>query len=386
MIILARKRVEKNIAFDDEKNLFYVTMDYGKDSTGKRVKVTKTFKKKKDAQLALKKFEADKVKGTLVFPSTLTVKDWLEYWLNDIKSLKCEETTLYGYRNIINNHLVKELGNYKLQDLSTTVINKYFKKKKEEGLSNNTIRKHYDLLKDALKQAVYEDKILKNPLDKIEPIKTQKKEMNFYDVKQLKTLFKVVENDRMEIVVKLAGMLGLRREEIAGLKWDNIDLEDNTINIVEARTQAGKNTILKGTKNRSSNRILYIPNEIAELLKIIKSNQNEQKRLLGEEYKDEGYVVAWENGEPYRPNYLSDLFKKIIDDNKLPSLRLHDLRHSFASVANELGVNVYDISRALGHSHISTTTQIYTHLLDKTHKKAISKIADALTGKENNLV
>ncbi|MCX7748699.1 MAG: tyrosine-type recombinase/integrase [Clostridia bacterium] len=353
-------------------------MDYGKDSTGKRVKTTKTFEKKKDAQAALKNFEADKTKGTLVFPSTITVENWLTYWLNDIKSIQCEETTLYGYRNIINNHLINCLGSYKLQELSPSIINKYFKKKKEEGLSNNTIRKHYDLLKDVLKHAVNEDKVLKNPLDKIEPIKTQKNEMNFYSIEQLKTLFTVVENDRMEIVVKLAGMLGLRREEIAGLKWLNIDLENKIVTIAEARTQAGKKTIEKGTKNRSSHRILHIPDEIVSLLKGIKDKQDQQKDLLGDAYMDEGYIMAWENGEPYRPNYLSDLFKKIIDDNKLPPLRLHDLRHTFASIANDLGINLYDISKALGHSQVGTTSQIYTHMFDKTQKKAISKIADVI--------
>jgi len=376
---MARKTIEKNIAFDDEKNLYYVTMDYGKDSTGKRIKITKTFAKKQDARKALKEFEANKTKGTLVFPSALTVENWLNYWIDDIKALKCEETTLYGYRNIINNHLIPAIGKYKLQQLNPVILNKYFKSKKEEGLSNNTLSKHYDLLKDALKHAVNEEKILKNPLDKVEPIKTQRKEMNFYNIEQLKTLFKVVENDRMEIVVKLAGMLGLRREEIAGLKWDNIDFNNKLITIAEARTQAGKNIISKGTKNRSSHRTLYVPDEIVRLLAVIKQKQEEQKALLGEAYKDEGYVIAWENGEPYRPNYLSDLFKKIIDDNKLPPLRLHGLRHTFASIANELGINLYDISKALGHSQVGTTSQVYTHMFDKIHKKAISKIADAMT-------
>ena len=378
---MARVAVEKNIAFDDEKKLFYVTMDYGKDSTGKRVKTTKTFEKKKDAQTALKKFEADKTKETLVFPSVLTLENWLSYWLNDIKSLKCEETTLYGYRNIINNHIVPALGKYKLQGISPAILNRYFSNKKEAGLKNNTIRKHYDLLKDAMKHAANEEKILKNPLIKTDPIKTQKNEMNFYSIDQLRKLFSVVENDRMEIVIKLAGMLGFRREEIAGLRWDNIDFENKIITISEARTQAGKNTITKGTKNKSSYRTLRAPDEIINLLTAIKNKQDEQKDILGEAYKDEGYIMSWENGEPYRPNYLSDLFKKIIDDNKLPSLRLHGLRHTFSSIANDLGISLYDISKALGHSQVNTTSQIYTHLFDRTHEKAINKVADTINSK-----
>ncbi len=381
---MARKKIERNISFDDEKNLYYVTLNYGKDESGKRVKSTKTFAKIQDARKALIEFEANKAKKNIVFPSSTKFKDYAIYWLDDIKSLKCEMTTMYGYRNIVNNHLIPYFGDYKLQDLKQKPINKYFKKKDEDGLSKNTIRKHYDLLKDILKNAVNEEIILKNPLDKIEPLKIDKKEMNFYTIEQLNKLFEVIKDDRMEIVVKLAGLLGLRREEIAGLKWKNIDLENNLITIAEARVQAGGKIKDKGTKNTSSYRTLYMPDDIKDILLKIQRKQKDQKNILKNSYNNKGYVMAWGNGEPYRPNYLSDLFKKTITDNNLPPIRLHDLRHTFASVANELGVGLYDISKALGHSQIGTTSEIYTHMFDKTHKKTISKVADAFKGTEKN--
>jgi len=373
---MARKTIEKNISYDDMKKLYYVNMDYGKDDNGKRIKKIKTCKSKREANKILKEFEANKTKQTLVIPTETTLKEWLLYWLNDIKSIKCEETTIYAYKNIINKHIIPKIGKYQLQILNPSIINKYFIEKQKEELSKNTIRKHYDLLKDSLKYAVNEDKIFKNPMDKIEPIKTEKNEMNFYNIEQLKTLFTIVKNDRMEIVIKLAGLLGLRREEIAGLKWDKINFENKTIIISEARTQAGKNTIYKKTKNKSSRRILHLPDELIDLLKSIKEKQENNKKLLKHEYFNSDFIVAWENGKPYRPNYLSDLFKKIIDDNSLPPLRLHDLRHTFASIANELGINLYDISKTLGHSQIGTTSSIYTHMFDKTHKKVIEKISD----------
>jgi len=381
---MARKKIERNISFDDEKNLYYVTLNYGKDESGKRVKPTKTFAKIQDARKALIEFEANKAKKNIVFPSSTKFKDYAIYWLDDIKSLKCEMTTMYGYRNIVNNHLIPYFGDYKLQDLKQKPINKYFKKKDEDGLSKNTIRKHYDLLKDILKNAVNEEIILKNPLDKIEPLKIDKKEMNFYTIEQLNKLFEVIKDDRMEIVVKLAGLLGLRREEIAGLKWKNIDLENNLITIAEARVQAGKKIKDKGTKNTSSYRTLHMPDDIKDILLKIQRKQKDQKNILKNSYNNKGYVMAWENGEPYRPNYLSDLFKKTVTDNNLPPIRLHDLRHTFASVANELGVGLYDISKALGHSQIGTTSEIYTHMFDKTHKKTISKVADAFKETEKN--
>lgn len=346
---MARVKVETNIAYGDQKDLFYVTFNYGTDETGKRVKKTKTFNSKKEAKAELAKFEADKSKGLLVMPSLLLCNSWFDYWL-DVKKIKCEETTLYGYKNIINKHFKPYFKEYKLQELNTTIINKYLGVKVEEGLAKNTVRKHQDLLKDILKQAVNEEKLLKNPLDKIEPIKKEKNEMGYYNIDQLKKLFSVVENDKMEIVVKLAGMLGLRREEICGLKWDSVKLDEKIIIINKARTQAGSKNIDKGTKNTSSYRTLHVPDELLDLFKSIKANQEKQEEKLGQAYNNLDYVVAWEDGQPIRPNYLSHLFKKIIDDNDLPSIRLHDLRHSFASICNDLGLSLYDISKALNYS------------------------------------
>jgi len=120
-----------------------------------------------------------------------------------------------------------------------------------------------------------------------------------------------------------------------------------------------------------------MPDDIKDILLKIQRKQKDQKNILKNSYNNKGYVMAWGNGEPYRPNYLSDLFKKTITDNNLPPIRLHDLRHTFASLANDMNVNLYDISKALGHSQVGTTSEIYTHLFDKTHKKAINKVADA---------
>jgi len=120
-----------------------------------------------------------------------------------------------------------------------------------------------------------------------------------------------------------------------------------------------------------------MPDDIKDILLKIQRKQKDQKNILKNSYNKEGYVVAWEDGSPYRPNYLSDLFTKIIRDNNLPPIGLHGLRHTFASLANDMNVNLYDISKALGHSQVGTTSEIYTHLFDKTHKKAINKVADA---------
>ena len=126
---MARTKVENNIYYDDEKELYYVYMDYGKDSFGKRIRKQPTFKTKSEAKKALKSFEADKTKGTLVKPNNDTVGEWLTYWLTSIATNNDEESTIYGYKNIINKHLIPSLGDIKLQNLTSKKIKDYYNNK-----------------------------------------------------------------------------------------------------------------------------------------------------------------------------------------------------------------------------------------------------------------
>lgn len=385
---MARQRIENNISYDDERKLYYVTFDYG-NSTGKRIKKTQTFKTKREAKNALIEFQALKLKNEAVPDLGTMFNDYVDYWLTDVKSIRCQFTTIYGYKNIIENHLKPYFGKYKLISITPIIINKYIKLKLEDGLSNNTVKKHFNLLNDMFKNAIREEVLVKNPLDRVSSIKVERPKINFYNIKQMATLVNIVENDltenhRMEVIIKLAGMLGLRREEIAGLKWRNVNFEENYIYILEVRVQAGKIKGDKVTKTESSTRVIHMPIEIKGLLLKVKENQDKNRELLESSYNPEGYVLAWSNGDPYRPNYLSDLFTKLIRDNNLPYITLHGLRHSFASIANNLGINLYSIGKALGHSK-TDTTEIYTHSFDDTYATIINEVSNAIKDEVDNL-
>lgn len=373
---MARKVIETNISYDDTKKLYYVNMDYGKDGTGKRKKQTKTFSKKSEARAALKAFEADKTKGTLVIPKETTLKEWLEYWMNDIVKPNCEESTIYYNSQIIDNHIVPALGEIPIQQLKPKQIQQYYTLLiNEKGLSSNTARKHHTLLKTALKLAVKQDLLLRNPIDKVEPPKLVRKEVSCYNPEEFKKLCDLIKGNRLEIVVKLAGFLGLRREEICGLKWENINFDNRLIHICEARTAAGSQIIEKNTKTESSNRLLYIPDELLTVLQQAREKQDINKKYFGEQYIDDGYVVVQDNGKPYRPNRISELFTKFVKDNGLPKLVLHGLRHTFASIANSANVTAFDIGKALGHSTPATTTKVYMHMFDKSNEDTLKKVA-----------
>ena len=164
----------------------------------------------------------------------------------------------------------------------------------------------------------------------------------------------------------------MRREELCGLKWENVSFERRVLYIREARTAFGANIVQKETKNRSSVRTLYIPEE---LLHLLTAELERQKKVLPDPPE---YVVLDKRGQPFSPNALSLAFTRFVRKNNLPRVTLHGLRHSFATIASFQGVSLFDIGKALGHATPATTGRIYTHLIDRTHEDTLLKVSDAL--------
>lgn len=372
---MARISIEKNISYDDVRKIYYVTFNYGDG-----VRVKKTYNTKAEAQKAKKIFEGEKSKRELVKPNKETVESWFLYWLENICKPNTRETTVYGYSNIIIKHILPELGKIELQKLSAAHIRSYYAKKTngERPLSNNTLRKHHDVFSIVLNSAVIEEKIEKNPIDKVIAPKKTQIEYTVYSAEELSKFFKSLEGHRLEVVAKLAGYYGLRREEICGLMWADIDFENNVFSINRAMTMAGGRVIIGDPKTESSKRKQALVNDVKNVLIRLKQEQDQNKEYLGAEYSDTGFVLTWPNGMPYRPNYISELFTKFLKDNNFKKIKLHELRHSFASIANDLGISLFDISKALGHGTPSTTGKVYTHLFDQTNKKTIDRVAEAI--------
>ena len=376
------KELPKNLTYDTERKLYYLTMSLKNSETKKRIKTTKTFKTKQDATKELKIFEGKRADSACIVPSKTNLKNWLEYWLNNVKYPNCAETTIFTYKKIIDKHIIPILGNIKLQEFKQNHYYSYIKEITEnKNLVKRTHKKHYVLLKDAFNVAVQEGYIKQNPLAFVQPPKVDKKEKNIYNVEEYKHLLSIVKGDRMEIAIRLAGTLGLRREEICGLKWKHVNFNNNQITITEVKTQAGGAIVKKGTKTTSSRRVLTMPDEIRNLLLHVSNNTFDNVKSTFDFktiYNNDDYVISWSDGRPFRPNYISQLFKEIIDKNNLKKITFHDLRHTFASIAHDEGASIYDISKTLGHSSISTTSSIYTHQFDKAQTKAINIVSEAV--------
>lgn len=376
---MSRKRVENNISYDERNRLFYVTFHYGTDASGKRVKKTKTYDTHIAAAEALRIFEMKKQRQEIVMPTELTVGMWLERWLEEVVRPNRARSTTYGYENMIKNHIKPALGKTVLQELSPQQIQSYYLHKRQEGLGANTVHKHHQLLFTALECAVRQELLGRNPARRVEPPAKEMPRHTFYNTEQLRMLFLAVRGEPLEPAVKLAGYLGLRRSEICGLKWENVDLKNGTIAICMARTTIGGVTINKVPKTNSSMRTLGISglSDLEEMLHHM-WNEQHQRRLANPRFNPEGFVLVHANGQPYAPDYVSGWFTKFIKAHGLPYLTLHGLRHSFASAANELHIPLFKISKALGHSNTSVTSQVYTHLFDDTQNEVLSQVASAI--------
>ena len=355
---------------------YRVCFDYGIDREGNRVRKYRTFDTNRDATRAFNEHKVKMDKGTQIMPSEYTFAQWLDYWYKDIILPQIEETTAYGYRGMIENYLKPQLGEIRLQKLTARDIQQYYTwLMAEKKLAPNTVIKHHNLLTNTLNAAERQEYITKNPMRAVSPPKKRQREAKFYTPEQLGILLDKAVGTRLELPVFICAYLGLRRGELCGLRWSDVDLEHKTITIENTRTQAGKKEIEKGTKTASSTRTLYLPDTLCDMLKAAREHQQACRAEYKNAYDDNDYVVVMEDGRPFRPNYLSELFGKFLADNDLPKIVLHELRHTFASLSNQAGIPAYNIGKALGHSTPATTQKIYTHLLDQTHTQAVEGVA-----------
>ncbi len=363
-----------SIVQKDDK--YRVCFDYGVGGNGKRIRKYKTFTSKSEANKALNKHKVQMDDNSFAIPRNMTLAEWIDYWYENIIKGQIEYTTAFGYKNIIENHIKPQLGAYKLQRLSPEHIQKYYTAlMNEHDLSPNTVIKHHNLLTNILNAAKRYEYIVKSPMEAVSPPKKKYHEAKFYTPEQLGQLLLAVQGHRLELAVNLCAYLGLRRGELCGLCWSNVDFVNHTITINHTRTQAGGTEVQKDPKTRSSNRVLYMPDTLEKLLADELKHQNHCKETLFNAYDDNDFVIVMENGRPFRPNNISERFSKFLEMNNLDPIVLHELRHTFASLSNAAGIPSFNIGKAMGHSSPATTQKIYTHILDNTHTTAVQGVA-----------
>jgi len=334
-------------------------------------------RKKTDALTALKTFVTGK--GGRKAPATAadTIGSFGNYWL-DYEKADIRETTKYAYRVMLTKHLIPFFGQTPLQSIKREDVYKYFAHlRNDKKLNANTVRKHYDVLMSIFTSAEQSEKITATPMKGVRPPKMEPFSSHVYNASQIIELFRAAEGDRIELAIHLAVYLGLRRGEICGLRWENVDITGRAIGIVDNRTMAGSIVVDGPVKSHTSERTLKIPDGLVPALLAALAEREVNKTAYGARYTDGGYVLCYKNGKPYRPNYLSMLFQGLLERTDLPHIRFHDLRHTHGSIAI-LGAPLYDVSKSLGHSRQEITQRIYIKDLTNVRSAAVDSVDDAL--------
>ena len=328
---------------------------------------------RKSEEIALKKRKANgslkKLDPNQEILFTKFMLDWLEMMKNSV-----EVTTYASYaqaiKSKINPYFDARFPTLTLSQITPKHIQDYYTwEMTENDVSANTVIHRHANIRKALQYAFKTGLIDINPADRIERPKKVKYVGSTYNDQELEQLFAITKGDLIELPVMLAAFYGLRRSEVLGLKWDAIDFEKKTITIKHTVTQTtldGKSVIIEKdrTKTKSSYRTLPLVKPFEDALLRKKAEQAENRRLCGKCYDKShlDYINVNEMGKLISPGFLTQHFPLVLERNGMKKIRFHDLRHSCASLLYSNGVALKDIQEWLGHSDISTTSNIYTHL------------------------
>lgn len=325
------------------------------------------------------------------FPKTdMLFSDYItSQWLPYVRR-KVDEVTYQGYELLAVRHVApwfQERG-VKLADVTLQLLQEYVDEKATKGrqdgkggLSPRSLRLHKNILYQALTEAVKDGLLPANPCQYVVLPKSVRYESHFYTVEQLNQLFEAIRDEPLYPLLKITAIYGLRRSEVLGLKWDSIDFDAGTLTIRHTVSKVTKAVEKDKTKNATSYRSFPLTKEARIIFQEAKEAEQENRRLFGRAYLENDYVFKWEDGRTYSPDYVTSKFPALLKKHGLPHIRLHELRHSCASLLINSGFTLKDVQEWMGHADIKMTANIYGHLDVSRKQTMAAKLAGELTAR-----
>jgi integrase len=358
------------------------------------------FRTRGDARTARDDARSAANKGTAVAASRITVRQYLEQWLEGID---VRPTTAVSYRLHVERYIVPRLGAERLQHLTPAMVKGLYaalqktgresKRKLKEGekapdptgLSLTTVRRVRATLHKALADAVDEKMLQYNPADAVRLPKVEQDadgadgagEMQVWTREELDQFLAHVATDRLFPMWRLAAWTGMRRGEVAGLIWRDVDLEGGTITVQRARVRVASADVREGPpKTKTGRRQVELDKATLAALEAWQTRQQAERDRWPGVWPEHDLIFTLEDGSALHPDYLSRAFRAHAKQAKLPTIRLHDLRHTHATLMIAAGVPVKVVSQRLGHSTVAFTMQVYQHVLPGMQRDAVQRLAD----------
>lgn len=370
------------------KNSYRLVVEAGYDAQGKRIKRTKTIrvedkltpkKLKEYLDLELAKFRMEVEAGEYIAPEKMTFSAFAEEWRKKFAEKELSPTTLKNDLNRLNKHILPAFGHIRLDHLKTIHIVNFINQLREAGLSENTILNIYKVLKNILSCAKEWRLIATNPIDGVKRPKQEKKRMKYLDENEAKQVIAALyEEPTVWRLYFLGAMLGgFRRGELLALEWPDVNFEENTIYIGKSipLTLNGE-PVVKKPKTEESVGIVDMPEWYMQELRAYYKQWQKVRWTLGDQWKggDKQYVFHNGYGKPYHYTTPTQTWRKFLKRHRLKEVRLHDLRHTAATLLIEAGTDLKVVQERLRHSKYQTTADFYAHVTKKVNKETAAKL------------
>lgn len=356
------------------KNSWSIILDQGRDpATGKRRQQWVSVKgNKRDAERKLAELVHQVDTGVYVKASKSTVREYIEQWLRDYAQVHVRPRTFESYRERAN-QILAQLGNIPLGELKASHIQGYYAKKLE-SLSASTLIKHHNLIHQALAHAVKLGILARNVSEVVDPPKPVRKEMRALDYAEVQSLLDTCSETPWYPMIHTLIWTGLRRSELLGLRWKDIDLVLANLRIVQVLHQLSSGDfVLQEPKTAKGRRAVALSPVSCVLLRELRKKQEANAGLLGVPVTGDSLVFGHLDGSPRAPATLTHAFSKLSKRAGFSGVRLHDLRHTHASLLFQQGIHPKVVSERLGHANILITLDTYSHLLPGMQEAAAMK-------------
>ncbi len=357
------------------------------DGTTRRIR--KRLPSKKDAERWLVRVRYEHERNTLPSDEAerITLGGYLERWLRDSVEGTVSRHTYRDYQDKVRLHIAPVLGRVRLRDLTSDHLQKLYRKKLEEGLSPRSVRYIHTTMSKALHDAEGADLVAKNVARFAKPPKDVHTEKPVMSVGDAMLFLDAIKGHRLEALYLLAVTTGLRRGEMLGLKWQDIDLDAGTLKVSRSLDTYYGPARENAPKRQASRRPAKLPASVVEAFKRHRASQEARRASLGPLWRgpelDEGYVFTTTVGTPERgDNLLSRSLKPLMREAGLPEYNFQTLRRSNATFLVLLGVHLRVAQRWMGHGDITTTMRYYAQAPDELQEKAAELMGDLLFGSQ----
>ncbi|OBJ21664.1 tyrosine-type recombinase/integrase [Mycobacterium colombiense] len=367
---------------------YQVTADAGADPvTGKRRQVRRRYPSEREAKDALAKIADQAATGTFVARKTVTVGALCEEWLESLHHARASTIVHYGF---VLAPLRERFGSFASQKLTRVDLDKLLTDLRDGGTrtaegnarrawSARSLNAAIDAWRLVLEYGCQRRDLAYNVAAGMKKVARQRREMQTYTPEEISAVLRAADKDRNGHLWYLA-LSGLRRCEIAGLKWSDIKMDAGILTVARNRVQVGAATVVENQpKTQSSRRMLPIDAGLVAVLKRASARQTQERLALGADYAATGYVAVNEAGQPYTPGALTNMWHRLTKAAEVRPIRLHDARHSCGTALHLRGVPMAVIAKWLGHADASVTARIYAHSQDDALKAASTTLGQVVT-------